>query len=262
MKTRRKLKTTSKLKAKPKSTADSPAHSACELPSENLESYKTACKVVEEGELTTYAVAKRFGLSAKKLKDWCDRYDSEEPSNQPCSNTKSDPTMRAFHSEVLPKARREKYKRAHESVLNGGLTVYEAAKKFGLAESTLQNWHCRQEIDNRIPSGSKPCASARVKIECNEEINEERDPITHTTKLSAEKKEALMLARQLVLDGRMTKYAAAKKYRLPQATLHRWCKLDDINDSLPSVGRPSFLTNELEDLMEQEIIKTMSESGE
>lgn len=84
----------------------------------------------------------------------------------------------------------------------------------------------------------------------------------HTTKLSAEKKEALILARQLVLEGKMTKYAAAKKYRLPQATLHRWCKRDDIGDDLPSVGRPCFLTNELESLMKQEILESMSTSGE
>lgn len=84
----------------------------------------------------------------------------------------------------------------------------------------------------------------------------------HSTKLSAEKRATLIMARQLVLDGEMSQYKAAKKFRLPPATLYRWCKREGAGDNLPIVGRPCFLTNELESLMEQEILESMSMSGE
>lgn len=264
MKTRRKMTTASKSKSTGGSSSHSTLRTTCQLSSEELESYKTAWKVIEEGELTVCATANRFGLCEKRLEDWCDRYDYEEPCKEPSLLTRVGPIMQAHHSAALPKHRREKYETARELVLDGELTVYEAAKTYGLAESTLQNWPCRKDIADRIPTVDMPCASTHVKMECEAEINEECEPIirvSHSTKLSTEKKEALILARQLVLDGKMTRYAAAKKYRLPKATLHRWCKIDDSED-LPSTGRPCFLTNEFEDLVEEDIIKSMSESGE
>lgn len=69
--------------------------------------------------------------------------------------------------------------------------------------------------------------------------------VRRTTKISEEKKQAYKRARELVHDGVLTIYAAAKQYGLSRSTLRNWCLMEDVDD-LPNVGRPSFLPSFLE----------------
>lgn len=69
---------------------------------------------------------------------------------------------------------------------------------------------------------------------------------THSTKLSEEKKECLKSAWIDVKEGRMTMYRAAKEHNVSLSTLWKWCQRTDVDEAVPSVGRPCFLGAHLE----------------
>lgn len=79
-----------------------------------------------------------------------------------------------------------------------------------------------------------------------------------STKLSDEKKNVYKAAWVVVKEGRLNVYKAAKKYNLSHSTLWQWCQKNDIDDSIPTVGRPCFLGNQLEEKLKKWIFEAAS----
>lgn len=78
---------------------------------------------------------------------------------------------------------------------------------------------------------------------------------THSTKLSEDRKQKYKSAWIDVKEGKMTIYKAAKEHNLSATTLWKWCQRDDIEECIPSVGRPCFLGPNLEMQLEKWIIE-------
>lgn len=78
-----------------------------------------------------------------------------------------------------------------------------------------------------------------------------------STKLSKEKKELLKLAWSDVKEGRLNLYQAAKRHKIAYSTLRQWCQKDDVDHSLPSVGRPCYLG----DILERKLMKWVLEAA-
>lgn len=58
-----------------------------------------------------------------------------------------------------------------------------------------------------------------------------------------------------VKEGRATAYRAAKLHNVCLSTLVKWCKRDDIDNVIPSVGRPCFLGENLEKKLKEWIFE-------
>lgn len=56
-------------------------------------------------------------------------------------------------------------------------------------------------------------------------------------------------------NGRFNVYQAAKHYGLSQPTLWHWCQRNDVNEIVPSVGRPCYLGNSLEEKLKKWILE-------
>lgn len=77
----------------------------------------------------------------------------------------------------------------------------------------------------------------------------------HSTKLSDEKKECYKNAWIAVKEGKMTIYGASKQYDVSIKTLWNWCQRDNILEDTPSVGRPCFFGQNLENKLKQWIFE-------
>lgn len=76
-----------------------------------------------------------------------------------------------------------------------------------------------------------------------------------STKLSIEKKQLLKLAWTNVKEGSLNVYQAAKQYNVSCSTLRQWCAKDDVDHSLPSVGRPCYLGSDLEEKLKKWVLE-------
>lgn len=56
----------------------------------------------------------------------------------------------------LSEEKKELYKKAWEEVKEGTITIYGAAKNYGLSKSTLRKWCLRDELDE-LPTVGRPC---------------------------------------------------------------------------------------------------------
>lgn len=72
-----------------------------------------------------------------------------------------------------------------------------------------------------------------------------------STKLTKERKEIYKKAWIEVKEKRLTVHTAAKLYGLSKTTLTKWCRLDDLDDCVPHVGRPCYLGGQLEKVLEK-----------
>lgn len=88
-------------------------------------------------------------------------------------------------------------------------------------------------------------------MKCHTAVNSPPNPHRHSTKLTQQKKENLLKAWTEVKEGRMTIYGAAKKYSIPNSTLHNWCQRSNVDELNPTVGRPCFLGSKLENDLKQ-----------
>lgn len=80
-------------------------------------------------------------------------------------------------------------------------------------------------------------------------------PPRHSTKLSEQQKQNLKNAWIAVKEGSMSMYKAAKEYNVPKSTLWHWSQRPDIDEIVPTVGRPCFLGLSLENKLKNWILE-------